>query len=280
MFELSLRTKPTIVSFDPRKRNKLAWGKSVGSDGQAIAIYEEGVGASGDVHMRDTESEDGGQEAADGDNESEEKMDDDNEQEPSECEVHEGDEMNAFAEQVASDEEEDDISELVGINSEGEDSGEEWEDSEDEAIPLITEDCSQIFDPDSMSFIPIPTDLADKRKALLGLFLFYTPFDYLDDGCKIDANVIIRRFPNNLWWSTFTRDETSKIVEEQEKRFMNGILARSAQVMAQWQDRPGFPAIPDTRTEIELAKTNERSLERKAYFKLLLRHRNTRQKIG
>lgn len=203
-------------------------------------------------------------------------MDEDREQEESdEDEAYEReDEMDEVAEQFEIGEQENDDTELADITLEREDSDEESDDCEGGAILSITKHCSHIFAPSSMLFIPMPADPAEKKKALLNPFLFFMRYAYLDTGCKIDVDDIIVHFPNNLWWSMFTEDETSSMVEAQEKRFIESILAGLLQVMTQWLAIPGYPAIPESRIEIELAKTKERSIQRTEYFKSFLGYRS------
>jgi hypothetical protein len=93
-------------------------------------------------------------------------------------------------------------------------------------------------------------------------------------GKKIIEVARRQKTSKTIWWSLFTPLETLHIVEEQEKGLLMDVLSRLSTVMEQWQTRPGYPATPTSRMEIELARIEGQRARRTAHFEYILQEQS------
>jgi hypothetical protein len=249
-FESKLRLRPNPPTVDPKPV------QSVASNDQVAAEKSDRIGKSDDVDMITDDLENCLLDERNlnflcSEDKDDEEMDNATEQGTSDKDegIEGDDEMDESPERYMTDEETDDGEEKVDI--------------------LVTEDCSQILAPDTMTFITLPNNPAEKKKALLDVFIFYSRYAFLYHGYLINLDNI--PIPEGLWRSSFTSNETSHIVKKQEEQLMGDILSRMWSIVAQWQTRLDYPAVPTTRMEIELAKTQEARTRRTAYFESIVR---------
>ena len=167
--------------------------------------------------------------------------------------------------------------EVEGSDKEAEESAEENDEESDEysyenEVVLISQDATQILVPSIMTYVPMPIDPEQRKAALLDVFLFYSKYLYIKWRYqRIDPfDVFPMEMAWTLWEPLFSNEETARIIEKNEKEFLDGVLANMLRVVPLVHTISKYTAIPTSKWNLEVVRRKDAHIQREQFFKLLL----------
>jgi hypothetical protein len=140
-------------------------------------------------------------------------------------------------------------------------------------VQWMTEN-EQIFDPITLTFIPMPDTFEDIKQAFVNAFKHFTKILILTEN-HINMDDIYRRWvPEELWTTLFNEAETIVLTWSQERVLFAEMEKSYDIVLSDWIERDLYPDIPCTREQLEVALAEDERSKRMAQFCALLKPRN------
>jgi len=136
---------------------------------------------------------------------------------------------------------------------------------------------SEIVDPRTNKWVPMPASNKGKKEILTQLFFKYTKASVLRSH-KVNLVEFFKMTPKVLWDTMFTAAETKAMANTQAERLERDIRVRFRPIFEEWRTLEGNPmkSLPTTMAELREATSAESSKARAAWMEAMLMEKNPR----
>jgi hypothetical protein len=136
---------------------------------------------------------------------------------------------------------------------------------------------SEILDPRTDKWVPIPVSNKQKKEILTKLFFRFTKGSVIQFH-KVDLVELFNITPKTLWDTVFTAAEMKAMADTQLEQLERGIRVRFRAVFEEWHTLEGNPmkTLPATMAKLRKARSPKNSKARADWMEAMLMEKNPR----
>ncbi|CZR53638.1 uncharacterized protein PAC_03518 [Phialocephala subalpina] len=135
--------------------------------------------------------------------------------------------------------------------------------------PWVSKDLSTILNATTDEQMPMPDGFYGRKKALMDLFLLLSRVVFfIDMGVRWERMFAL--IPEKFWLDHFSRTDTRQLLTARDKEVCINFMSRMTAVFEEWRLSHGFPKIPETQGEVQIAATKWAKLNRENVIEKLL----------
>jgi len=134
----------------------------------------------------------------------------------------------------------------------------------------VSDDQSEIYDPITRRYIPMPTEHMKKREALRKVFLHFSKTLCFFTGAINVSFVHEHWIPQRLWTDHFDDDDTNILIGQINQGVMDEIFTLLGPIMREWRSDNRWLVAASTREQLERIRSYPARAERIRWFESML----------